>query len=117
MTQKNIHDVECRLIREQSFHRTKSVFLGEDKRKYKYAYRCSDLDEPVFIHSESILRKVIPDWVIYQELYETGPDDRKKMIMRNITAVEPEWLPVYVPFLCNLGNSFKPYINKLHKIF
>ncbi|OWR55134.1 ATP-dependent RNA helicase DHX8 [Danaus plexippus plexippus] len=76
---------------------------GEDKRKYKYAYRCSDLDEPVFIHSESILRKVIPEWVIYQELYETGPDDRKKMIMRNITAVEPEWLPVYVPFLCNLG--------------
>lgn len=23
--------------------------------------------------------------------------------MRNVTAIEPEWLPVYVPGLCNLG--------------
>ncbi|CAH2094002.1 unnamed protein product [Euphydryas editha] len=76
---------------------------GEDKRKFKYAYHCSNLDEPVFLHSESILRKTIPEWVVYQELYETGGDDRKKMVMRNVTAIEPEWLPVYVPKLCNLG--------------
>ncbi|XP_045770744.1 probable ATP-dependent RNA helicase kurz [Maniola jurtina] len=76
---------------------------GEDKRKFKYAYHCANLEEPVFLHSGSILRKVIPEWVIYQELYETGGEDRKKMVMRNVAAIEPEWLPVYVPQLCNLG--------------
>ncbi|XP_026314170.1 probable ATP-dependent RNA helicase kurz [Hyposmocoma kahamanoa] len=76
---------------------------GEDKRKFKYAYHCGELDEPVHLHSESILRKTIPEWVIYQELYETGAEDRRKMVMRNVTAIEPEWLPVYVPHLCNLG--------------
>ncbi|XP_050353466.1 probable ATP-dependent RNA helicase kurz isoform X2 [Nymphalis io] len=76
---------------------------GEDKRKFKYAYHCSNLEEPVFLHSESILRKSIPEWVVYQELYETGETDRKKMVMRNVAAIEPEWLPIYVPQLCNLG--------------
>ncbi|KAL0818359.1 hypothetical protein ABMA28_008837 [Loxostege sticticalis] len=76
---------------------------GEDKRKFKYAYHCGNLEEPVHLHSESILRKSIPEWVVYQELYETGAEDRRKMVMRNVAAVEPEWLPVYVPQLCNLG--------------
>nr|XP_026489100.1 probable ATP-dependent RNA helicase kurz [Vanessa tameamea] len=76
---------------------------GEDKRKFKYAYHCSNLEEPVFLHSESILRKSIPEWVVYQELYETGGTDRRKMVMRNVTAIEPEWLPIYVPQMCNLG--------------
>ncbi|CAG9104786.1 unnamed protein product [Plutella xylostella] len=76
---------------------------GEDKRKYKYAYHCANLEEPVHLHSESILRKVIPEWVVYQELYETGSEERRKMVMRHVTAIEPEWLPVYVPKLCNLG--------------
>ncbi|RVE47545.1 hypothetical protein evm_007804 [Chilo suppressalis] len=75
---------------------------GEDKRKFKYAYHCGELDEPVHMHSMSILRKVIPEWVVYQELYEAG-EENKKMLMRNVTAIEPEWLPVYVPQLCNLG--------------
>ncbi|CAG9791538.1 unnamed protein product [Diatraea saccharalis] len=75
---------------------------GEDKRKFKYAYHCGELDEPVHLHGMSILRKTIPEWVVYQELYETG-EDNKKMIMRNVTAIEPEWLPVYVPQMCNLG--------------
>ncbi|CAH2052258.1 unnamed protein product, partial [Iphiclides podalirius] len=77
---------------------------GEDKRKYKYAYHCGELEEPVHLHSESILRQCIPEWLVYQELYETGPEGRRKMVMRNVAAVEPEWLPVYVPQLCNLGD-------------
>ncbi|XP_045539350.1 probable ATP-dependent RNA helicase kurz [Papilio machaon] len=76
---------------------------GEDKRKFKYAYHCAELEEPVHLHSESILRQCIPEWVVYQELYETGTEARRKMVMRNVTAIEPEWLPVYVPQLCNLG--------------
>ncbi|XP_068623266.1 probable ATP-dependent RNA helicase kurz [Battus philenor] len=77
---------------------------GEDKRKYKYAYHCGELDEPVHLHSESILRKTIPEWVVFQELYETGAEDRRKMVMRNVAAIEPEWLPIYVPQLCTLGD-------------
>ncbi|XP_050679614.1 probable ATP-dependent RNA helicase kurz isoform X2 [Leptidea sinapis] len=77
---------------------------GEDKRKYKYAYHCGDLDEPVHLHSDSILRRVIPEWIVFQEMYETGADHRRKMVVRNVAAVEPEWLPVYVPQLCSLGD-------------
>lgn len=80
------------------------VKQGEDKRKFKYAYHCAELDEPVHLHSESILRKVIPEWVVYQELYETGGEEKRKMVMRNVCAIEPEWLPIYVPQMCNLGD-------------
>lgn len=80
------------------------VKQGEDKRKFKYAYHCGELEEPVHLHSESILRKTIPEWVAFQELYETGSEDRRKMVMRNVTAIEPEWLPLLVPQLCNLGD-------------
>ncbi|CAB3222170.1 unnamed protein product [Arctia plantaginis] len=80
------------------------VKQGEDKRKYKYAYHTGELEEPVHLHSESILRKTIPEWVVFQELYETGAEERRKMVMRNVTAIEPEWLPIYVPQLCNLGD-------------
>ncbi|XP_061722338.1 probable ATP-dependent RNA helicase kurz [Cydia pomonella] len=77
---------------------------GEDKRKFKYAYHCGDLEEPVHLHAESILRRTIPEWVLYQELYETGGEEKRKMVMKNVTAIEPEWLPSYVPQLCNLGD-------------
>nr|XP_049699205.1 probable ATP-dependent RNA helicase kurz isoform X1 [Helicoverpa armigera] len=79
------------------------VKQGEDKRKFKYAYHCGELEEPVHLHSDSILRKTIPEWVVFQELYETGGEDRRKMVMRNVTAIEPEWLAMLVPHLCNLG--------------
>ncbi|XP_050552676.1 probable ATP-dependent RNA helicase kurz [Spodoptera frugiperda] len=79
------------------------VKQGEDKRKFKYAYHCGELEEPVHLHSDSILRKSIPEWVVFQELYETGAEERRKMVMRNVTAIEPEWLPLLVPQLCNLG--------------
>ncbi|CAH4033767.1 unnamed protein product [Pieris brassicae] len=81
---------------------------GEDKRKYKYAYHCGELEEPVHLHSESILRKTIPEWVVYQELYETGGEEKRKMVMRNVAAIEPEWLPIYVPHLCNLEPLSEP---------
>lgn len=69
----------------------------EDKIKYKYAYRAMDMVDPVFMHTNSVLKKSMPMFVIYQEIYETN-----KLYMRGVTAIEPEWLPVYVPHLCNL---------------
>ena len=76
----------------------------EEKRRLKYAYHCTDMVEPVFIHSSSVLRlKQPPEWVIYQEAYEIQNDESSKMFIRGITAIEPEWLLLYVPLLCNIS--------------
>ena len=56
------------------------------------------MEEPVFMHSSCVLRKSVPEWVVYQEVYETN-----KTYMRGITAIEPEWLPKFAPALCNLN--------------
>lgn len=66
--------------------------------KFKYGYHANDMEDPVFLHSGSVLRKSPPEFVIYQEIYETN-----KIYMRGVTAIEPEWLPTYVPNLCNLS--------------
>ncbi|KAF3423576.1 hypothetical protein E2986_06215 [Frieseomelitta varia] len=70
----------------------------QDKAKWKYAYKTTDMEDPVFMHSSCVLRKTCPEWVVYQEIYETN-----KMYMRGVTAIEPEWLPKFVPSLCHLG--------------
>lgn len=71
---------------------------GEDKAKFKYAYNANNMEDPVFLHQSSVLKKCLPEFVVYQEIYETN-----KMYMRGVTAIEPEWLPIYVPHLCNLS--------------
>ncbi|XP_063930148.1 probable ATP-dependent RNA helicase kurz [Zophobas morio] len=71
---------------------------AEDRVKFKYGYHANNMEEPVFLHSGSVLRKTLPEFVVYQEIYETN-----KIYMRGVTAIEPEWLPVYVPDLCNLS--------------
>lgn len=74
----------------------------DDKRKYKYAYKRPDMEEPVFLHSGSVLRNTRPEWVIYQEIYELRNGDATKMFMRGVTAIEPDWLLVYAKTLCNI---------------
>ncbi|XP_050328897.1 probable ATP-dependent RNA helicase kurz [Bactrocera neohumeralis] len=74
----------------------------EEKRRLKFAYNCADMVEPVFMHSSSVLRTKLPEWVVYQEAYETQHGDGTKMYMRGITAIEPEWLLLYAPLLCNI---------------
>lgn len=71
---------------------------ADEKAKFKYAYRANNMEEPVFLHRGSVLRKTLPEFVVYQEIYETN-----KMYMRTISAIEPEWLVTYVPTLCNLS--------------
>lgn len=74
----------------------------DDKRTYKYAYRRPDMEEAVFMHSSSVLRTLKPEWVVYQEIYELQNGETQKMFMRGVTAIEPEWLLVYVKELCNI---------------
>ena len=71
----------------------------EDKRKFKYAYRCPDMEDVVHLNQASILRHNRPQWVVYQEIYEK--DD--KIYLRGITAIEPEWLPVLCPSQCTFS--------------
>lgn len=83
---------------------------GEDKAKFKYAYHANNMEEPVFLHQGSVLKKKLPEFVVYQEIYETN-----KMYMRGVTAIEPEWLATYVPRLCNLSEPMlnpEPRYNK-----
>jgi hypothetical protein len=56
-----------------------------------------------FMHSGSVLRKSQPDFVCYQEAYETQHEAGRRMFIRGITAVVPEWLFKFVPKLCNIG--------------
>lgn len=70
-----------------------------------------DMDDPVFIHSSSVLRKVCPEWIVYQEIYETN-----KMYLRNVTAIEPEWLPKFAPSLCRFGEPLTDPPPRSHTI-
>lgn len=79
----------------------------EDKSKLKFAYQRHDMEKPIFIHRNSVLKKKQPDWVVYQEVYEVDSNDGPKMYMRGITAIEPEWLTKYVPDLCNFGKPLE----------
>ncbi|KAL0267173.1 UNVERIFIED_CONTAM: hypothetical protein PYX00_009521 [Menopon gallinae] len=74
------------------------------------------MEEPIFLHSSSVLKKEMPEWVVYQEVYETN-----KMYMRGVTAIEPEWLPMYAPNMCNLSEPlsdppprYDPVTGKVH---
>ncbi|EFN84450.1 Probable ATP-dependent RNA helicase kurz [Harpegnathos saltator] len=70
----------------------------QDKSKWKHAYRTPEMEEPVFMHSSCVLRKTSPEWVVYQEVYETN-----KIYMRGVTAVEVEWLPKFASGQCRLS--------------
>ncbi|GLV38461.1 kurz [Carabus blaptoides fortunei] len=76
--------------------------IQDEKERYKYknAYRVMDLEEPVFVHTKSCMKKNNSQFLIYQELFET---ENGKTYIRTVTAIEPEWLPLFVPNLCSLS--------------
>lgn len=74
----------------------------EERRRLKYAYNCADMEQPAFLHASSVLKQSCPEWIVYQEAYELRNGDSNKMFIRGITAIEPEWLLIYVPLLCNI---------------
>uniref|UniRef100_A0A8C6YD90 Activating signal cointegrator 1 complex subunit 3 n=1 Tax=Naja naja TaxID=35670 RepID=A0A8C6YD90_NAJNA len=64
--------------------------------KWKNGYKTPLLDDPVFIHPNSVLFKQLPEFVVYQEIVETT-----KMYMKGVSAVEPEWIPLLLPPYCH----------------
>ncbi|XP_060104989.1 probable ATP-dependent RNA helicase DHX37 [Heteronotia binoei] len=64
--------------------------------KAKNGYKTPLLDDPVFIHPNSVLFRQLPEFVVYQEIVETT-----KMYMKGVSAVEPEWIPLLLPLYCH----------------
>lgn len=80
----------------------------------KDSYETLEMKDPVFIHPTSVLFKLQPEFVIYQEIVETN-----KKYMQTIMAVEPEWLPRYAGAYCKIGEPLEnpaPYYCKNSKI-
>lgn len=51
------------------------------------------------MHPSSVLRTLLPEWVVYQEIFESN----QKMYMRGITGIEPAWIPAFCSSLCTSG--------------
>lgn len=80
----------------------KSGDSEESKKKVlKHAYESMETDVPVYISSESVLKGEHPEYIIYKELYQGD----KKMYMRDIAVIDPEWLPFYAYKLCNFSDN------------
>lgn len=69
------------------------------KKKLKHAYECMETEGPVYISSESVLKGGHPEFLIYKELYQGD----KRMYMRDVAVIDPDWLPHYAPKLCTFG--------------
>lgn len=95
--------------------------LKEDKHKLKYAYQIPEMEEPAHVHSCSILRKKVPEWIVYQEIFETRNGENMKMFLRGITAIEPDWLLKFCPGMCNFTKTLEDpeprYVAEEDKIF
>ena len=100
---------DCRLLRQivlagtpdQIAHKIDVQDMDPKERsKMRFAYHCSDIEEPVFLKSTSVLKQNPPEWIAYQEIYEI----EGKMYMRCATAIEPQWLPMFCEHLCQLSS-------------
>ena len=75
---------------------------AEDKRAFKYAYRVPEMEDPVFVNPSSVLRNDTPEWIVYQDIYETD-----KVYLRGITEIQPTWLPIYCPTQCTFSDPLE----------
>ncbi|XP_067143914.1 probable ATP-dependent RNA helicase DHX37 [Centruroides vittatus] len=101
----------CRLILATGInHVAKKIPINEikkeNRKKYKNAYQlllqCQYLDEPIFIHPESVLNQQAPLFVVYQEIVETS-----RKYMKVISAIDPSWIPLVAPQLCSFSKPLE----------
>ncbi|CAG2165549.1 unnamed protein product [Oppiella nova] len=74
----------------------------KEKRKLRNAYQSIEVEKPVFMSKNSILSDDLPEYVVYQELFESS-----RLEMRNVVPIEAEWLPLFVPHLCTFSNPLE----------
>lgn len=72
-----------------------------ERKKLKDAYECMESDEPIYISPESVLKSQHPEYVIYKELYK----NEKRTYMRDVSVIEPGWLPFYADKLCSFNDK------------
>ncbi|KAI3411930.1 Pfam:DUF1605 [Globodera pallida] len=60
----------------------------------KGAYKTQQLKDYVFIDENSVLHKEQPDYVLYQEIVQL----ENKKCLKQLSSVEPEWIPNFVNF-------------------
>ncbi|KAM5193099.1 putative ATP-dependent RNA helicase DHX37 [Mantella aurantiaca] len=70
--------------------------------KWRNAYKTPLLEDPVFIHPNSSLFKQLPDFVVYQEIFETS-----KMYMKGVSSIESEWIPALLPQYCHFADPLE----------
>lgn len=69
---------------------------------WKNAYKTPLLEDPVFIHPTSSLFRQLPDFIVFQEIFETT-----KMYMKCVSSIEPEWIPALLPQYCHFRDPLE----------
>ena len=60
-----------------------------------------DMDEDVFLHSQSSLGVLAPEYVVYTDMVRSLAADKPCMV--GVTAIEPQWLPSVATSLCRFS--------------
>jgi ATP-dependent RNA helicase DHX37/DHR1 len=61
-------------------------------------YRSIHTDEDIYIHPSSCLFHMRPQWLVYRELSRTS-----KVYMKEVTLIEPSWIPILARTLCSFS--------------
>lgn len=72
-----------------------------ENRKLKHAYECMEVEQPVYITTDSALKGQHPEFIIYKELFHGN----KRTYMRDVSVIEPEWLPFHAERLCSFSDK------------
>ena len=83
---------------------------SERLKRPKNAYRSVELEDPVYLHEKTVLKEALPEWVVYQEIFENN-----KLYMRNVVAIEPAWIPIYASQMCKFSKPLEqpePFYDK-----
>lgn len=75
---------------------------SDNSKALRNAYKCIELESPVFLNEKSVLKEHRPEWVVYQEIYE-----HKKMYMRTVVAIEEEWVAIYAGNMCKFSKPLE----------
>lgn len=91
---------------------TNDELSSSDKlKKIKNAYRSIELEDAVFLHDKTVLKDQKPEWVVYQEIFENNG----KMLMRNVIAIDSNWIPIYAKEQCKFSKPLEqpaPFYDK-----
>uniref|UniRef100_A0A5S6QPU4 RNA helicase n=1 Tax=Trichuris muris TaxID=70415 RepID=A0A5S6QPU4_TRIMR len=69
----------------------------------RLAYRSAAVEDPLWIHPTSVLYRMQPEWLVYQEIV----DSNGRKCMLNVTTIESEWLLSLARGYCLIGEPLK----------